>query len=61
MIAFFYLTGVLACIADGPTVVTVPQSGLVVAERGTEETLQCTADGKPQPSITWRKQVSCTS
>ncbi|KAF0296990.1 Protein amalgam [Amphibalanus amphitrite] len=40
----------------GPTVVTVPQSGVVVAERGTDETLQCTADGKPQPTITWRKQ-----
>ena len=57
---FVCLSGEPVCVrvSDGPTVETVPQSGLVVAERGTDEILQCTADGKPQPSITWRKQVS---
>ncbi|XP_037072407.1 lachesin-like [Pollicipes pollicipes] len=41
----------------GPTVQTIPESGMVVAQKGSEETLECSARGKPQPQVVWRKQT----
>jgi len=40
----------------GPSVLTIPESGLVVAQQGTDETLECSAKGKPPPKLLWRKQ-----
>ncbi|XP_037079027.1 lachesin-like [Pollicipes pollicipes] len=40
----------------GPSVTTIPESGLVVAQRGTDVVLECSAEGKPPPTIIWRKQ-----
>ncbi|XP_037086860.1 peroxidasin homolog [Pollicipes pollicipes] len=41
----------------GPVVKTLPKSGQLTTDQGQNVTLQCGAEGNPQPDVAWRKQV----
>lgn len=41
--------------SDGPTVVTISPPSPLLVDEGEDAIIQCTADGKPEPSYTWKK------
>jgi hypothetical protein len=44
-----------------PTVQAMPRVGKVTVRKGKDFTLRCAAKGNPNPTISWSKEVSCSS
>lgn len=45
-------------VSVAPTITTSPDDGTVNVMEGESVTLECDADGKPEPTVSWSQEVS---